>query len=246
MRWSVSGASASWRRCKRRTRRLTPLLKYHASEKAVEFARWAIQIHGGVGYTQEYGVEKLLRDAMVMPIYEGTSQIQALMAMKDALGAIMKRPQEFVRRLAEARWRSLSERDPRARALARIQLTSLTARQHLVARTARDKFEEVRQRPVTEWVAGLRQDWDPKRDFSYAMLHAERLIRILIDEAIAELLYDQAQAHPDRGELFDRFVEIAEPRVRYNLDQINSRGQRLLARLSRERDEAGSSEAAAE
>ena len=34
----------------------------------------------------EYGAEKLLRDALVMPIYEGTSQIQSLMAMKDTLG----------------------------------------------------------------------------------------------------------------------------------------------------------------
>jgi hypothetical protein len=40
-------------------------------------ARRNIQIHGGVGYTTEYGAEKLLRDALVMPIYEGTSQIQS-------------------------------------------------------------------------------------------------------------------------------------------------------------------------
>ena len=39
-------------------------------------ARMNLQIHGGSGYMREYGAEKLLRDAMVMPIYEGTSQIQ--------------------------------------------------------------------------------------------------------------------------------------------------------------------------
>jgi hypothetical protein len=53
-------------------------------------SRWPaarLQIHGGVGYTKEYGAEKLLRDALVMPIYEGTSQIQSLMAMKDAMSA---------------------------------------------------------------------------------------------------------------------------------------------------------------
>src|SRR5262249_44535586 len=65
------------RRCARRARRLTPLLKYLAAEKAVEIARRCVQIHGGNGYMAEYGAEKLLRDAMVMPIYEGTSQIQA-------------------------------------------------------------------------------------------------------------------------------------------------------------------------
>ena len=218
-------------RCKRLTRRVTPLLKYHASEKAVEFAKWGIQIHGGVGYTKEYGAEKLLRDAMVMPIYEGTSQIQGLMAMKDTLGGIMKRPQKFMRKLADARWRSLSERDPRARSLAKLQYNSLSAQQHLVMRTARDKFDLVRQRPLNEWADELRHNWDPKRDFSYAMLHAERLIRLLIDEAIAEILYDQMIEFPEREELFDRFVEIAEPRSRYNLDILLNRGQRLLDKL---------------
>ncbi|MBO85851.1 MAG: hypothetical protein CL927_10880, partial [Deltaproteobacteria bacterium] len=53
----------------------TPLLKYMAAEAAVDMARQTLQIHGGYGYTTEYGAEKLLRDALVLPIYEGTSQI---------------------------------------------------------------------------------------------------------------------------------------------------------------------------
>ncbi|HEX4456874.1 MAG TPA: acyl-CoA dehydrogenase family protein, partial [Polyangia bacterium] len=56
-------------RHKRQARRVTPLLKYLGAEKAVELSRRAVQIHGGVGYTKDYGAEKLLRDAMVMPIY---------------------------------------------------------------------------------------------------------------------------------------------------------------------------------
>src|SRR5262249_4536138 len=71
---------ARLRRLSRKARRLTPLLKYVASEKAVEIARDAMQVHGGMGYIDETGVHKLLRDALVMPVYEGTSQIQALMA----------------------------------------------------------------------------------------------------------------------------------------------------------------------
>lgn len=221
----------SMRRHKRRSRRLTPLLKYHASEKSVELSRLSMQIHGGVGYTNEYGAEKLLRDSLVMPIYEGTSQIQGLMAMKDVLGAIMKRPQVFVRKLADARWRSLRERDRRARALARIQLMSLQAQQTLITRTARDKFDSVRHRPMASWLDELRDNWDPKRDFSFAMLHAERLIRVLIDEAIAEILYDQAERFEDRAELFDRFIERAEPRCRFELDRITNTGRRVLEEL---------------
>ncbi len=220
---------------KRSSRRVTPLLKYLAAEKAVEMARRCVQIHGGSGYTTEYGAEKLLRDAMVMPIYEGTSQIQSLMAMKDTLGAITKNPQEFVRRIAQARWRSVSARDPHVRRLAKLQSTSLAAQQHLIRKTVGDKFRNVRSRPLGEWIDGMSQNWDPKRDFAFAMLHAESLTRILADEVICEILLEQAQAHPERMDVFERYIERAEPRTRYLLDVILTTGDRMIEKLHPER-----------
>ena len=169
---------------KAEARRLTPLLKYLAAEKAVEMSQRCIQIHGGVGYTREYGAEKLLRDSLVAPIYEGTSQIQSLMAMKDTLALIMKAPQEFVKEMAQARWRSLSARNPWERRLARLQLLSFQVQQHLITRTAADKVKGLQEKPVTSWPQAFLQDWNPKKDFAYAMLHAERLTRILTDVAI--------------------------------------------------------------
>ena len=218
-------------RRKQAARRVTPLLKYLGAEKAVEIARRCLQIHGGVGYTTEYGAEKLLRDAVVMPIYEGTSQIQSLMAMKDTLGLILKNPQEFVRRVAQARWRSISARDPHVRALARVQTASLAAQQHLITKTVGDKFKTVRNQPITRWVDGLSQNWDPKRDFAHAMLHAENLTRLLVDEAICEILLEQAQKFPERLELFERYIERAEPRCRHLLDVITSTGDRVISNL---------------
>ncbi len=53
--------------------------KLYASEAAVRSASKAIQIHGGAGYVDEYPVAKYLRDAQVMTLYEGTSQIQKLL-----------------------------------------------------------------------------------------------------------------------------------------------------------------------
>lgn len=52
--------------------------KLYASEAAVRCANNAIQVFGGYGYIDEYPVGKLLRDARVMTLYEGTSQIQKL------------------------------------------------------------------------------------------------------------------------------------------------------------------------
>lgn len=53
--------------------------KYYASETAVRAANAAIQCFGGYGYIDEYPVQKFMRDARVMTLYEGTSQIQKLL-----------------------------------------------------------------------------------------------------------------------------------------------------------------------
>ena len=56
----------------------TSIAKYFASETALRCANDAIQIHGGMGYSDEFPVERYMRDARVATIYEGTSQIQKL------------------------------------------------------------------------------------------------------------------------------------------------------------------------
>jgi alkylation response protein AidB-like acyl-CoA dehydrogenase len=219
-------------RHKTEARRVTPLLKYLGAEKAVEIARRGLQIHGGVGYVEEYGAAKLLRDATVMPIYEGTSQIQALMAMKDSLSRVLASPQAFVKRIAQTRWRRLATRDPlEKRVLGLTQLLN-SALQVLIRRTAGAKVRGLGALPLSEWPSKIRQSWDPKRDFAPALLHAERLTRILCDATIAELLLDQARRHPERIAVLERHLERAEPRCRYLLTEINTTGARLLSQLA--------------
>jgi alkylation response protein AidB-like acyl-CoA dehydrogenase len=55
------------------------MAKYYASEASVRAANAAVQVHGGYGYVDEFVVGKLLRDARVTTLYEGTSQIQKLL-----------------------------------------------------------------------------------------------------------------------------------------------------------------------
>jgi alkylation response protein AidB-like acyl-CoA dehydrogenase len=219
------------RRHRRHARKVTPLLKYLAAEKAVEMSRRALQIHGGSGYTKDYAPERLLRDALVMPIYEGTSQIQALMAMKDALGAIIKKPQKFITKLAQARWRSLSAKDEIERRVSKIQFLCLSAQQHLATRTAAQKIRALGDKPVTAWKDELTKNWDPKRDFALAMLHAERLIKLLTDEAVCEIMLAQAKKHPERRAVLARYLERAELRARALHEEITTSGARLLATL---------------
>ncbi len=213
------------------SRRLTPLLKYVAAEKSVEISRRAIQIHGGYGYSSEYGAEKLLRDAVVLPIYEGTSQIQALMAMKDSLMGILKDPKVFCAKFAQATWAARAAGSDPEKRVARLQVLSYKTLQFLMTRLAGKKFNAMRKKPVGEWAAFFK-DWDTKKDFSLAMLHAERLTRILVDVAIAEMLLDQVQKHPERRELFDRYLERAEPRCRFLYSEITTTGARLLSVLA--------------
>lgn len=52
--------------------------KLYASETAMEVANKAIQFHGGYGYTREYPVERMMRDAKITEIYEGTSEVQRM------------------------------------------------------------------------------------------------------------------------------------------------------------------------
>ncbi len=57
---------------------LTPLAKAFSTDVGVEAADAGIQVHGGMGYMEETGAAQLLRDARILPIYEGTNGIQAL------------------------------------------------------------------------------------------------------------------------------------------------------------------------
>ena len=59
----------------------TPLVKLFSSEYANQLAYDAIQIHGGSGFMKDYPCERIYRDARIMNIYEGTSQLQVVAAI---------------------------------------------------------------------------------------------------------------------------------------------------------------------
>ncbi len=61
------------------------MAKYFAAEVVVGVARRAVQIHGGNGYSKDYPVERMYRDAKIIEIYEGTSEIQKLVIARNVL-----------------------------------------------------------------------------------------------------------------------------------------------------------------
>ena len=66
--------------------KLSSMAKMYASETAIFCTYEALQIHGGYGYSKEYKIERLYRDARVTTIYEGTNEIQRLVIAKSLLG----------------------------------------------------------------------------------------------------------------------------------------------------------------
>ncbi len=87
--------------------------KRFAADSAMEVTTDAVQVYGGYGYIKEYPVEKLMRDAKIMQLYEGTSQIQRLVIAREVLmpreapAAEAPRPKE-----AEDAERSQAEQAP--------------------------------------------------------------------------------------------------------------------------------------
>jgi acyl-CoA dehydrogenase len=70
-----------------RASKQSSMAKCFATDAAMKATIDAVQIFGGNGYTKEYPVEKLMRDAKLMQIYEGTNQIQRVVIARELLGA---------------------------------------------------------------------------------------------------------------------------------------------------------------
>jgi len=61
------------------------MAKLYASEVAMWVTTEAVQIHGGYGYVREFHVERMMRDAKITQIYEGTSEIQKMVIAREIL-----------------------------------------------------------------------------------------------------------------------------------------------------------------
>nr|HRD08086.1 acyl-CoA dehydrogenase family protein [Saprospiraceae bacterium] len=68
------------------------MAKLFASEVAMRHSVEAVQVHGGYGYVKEYHVERLMRDAKITQIYEGTSEMQRIVISRAVLAGQLYEP----------------------------------------------------------------------------------------------------------------------------------------------------------
>ncbi|MFY9845565.1 MAG: acyl-CoA dehydrogenase family protein [Terriglobales bacterium] len=99
------------------------LAKYWTAEFAVQTAKWAMEVYGGVGTLQEYRVERWLREAMILAIWEGTSHRQMLdgLEVMQRKGAHRLLFQHLAGKAPEAQMREMAARVERQFALPEIE-----------------------------------------------------------------------------------------------------------------------------
>jgi len=196
-------------------------VKWYGSEEVIRVCRSALQIFGGYGVVTEYEIERHMRDALILPIYEGTSQIQSLMAVRDLMRIVLRRPAALLRGgptpwLGRVRFAGTRGRDLAA---ARASLTG--ALRGLVAGMAR--------RGGLELVRGKRQPSDDEiRPF---LLHAERITETLAHVHVARALCEQAMRDPERVPLAERAARRARLVAKRNETAIASGDGGVFARV---------------
>lgn len=189
-------------RLRRDLRARTPLVKWLGAERPLALARLAVQIHGGYGVMQDYEVERHWRDALILPIYEGTSQIQALMALKDQLRWGLERP-----------WQLWAGRIP------------VSAPADMLGDGVRELADESGRalRRLAQRGLGIAGTWAawrgrltlrPGDRLEEALLHAERLAEMLAWTRAAEALAAQAAQSSFHRQACDRLLQRAVPHVR--------------------------------
>ncbi|MDO8562251.1 MAG: acyl-CoA dehydrogenase family protein [Candidatus Limnocylindria bacterium] len=224
---AAGDGSPAARRAARELRELTPLVKWYGAEETIRVCRLALQIHGGNGVVTEYEVERHLRDSLILPIYEGTSQIQGLMTVRDLMRAVFANPLSLVGAGPSA-W------------LARSSFTGETGRDFSAARGAHVAALRslvlglVRRKGVRALRARLSDD-----DLGPFLLNAERIAETLAHLHVARALAEQVRIVPERGRWAARAARRARLVAERNLRQIRAGDGGVFAQIASWRRERG-------
>jgi alkylation response protein AidB-like acyl-CoA dehydrogenase len=195
----------------------------------VHTCRRALQIFGGYGVVTEYDVERHMRDALITPIYEGTSQIQSLMAVRDLMRSLLRRPASLLSggpsaTLAAAKFDGAGGRDFAA------------ARSSLVW-TLRGLGTSLARKGGVSLLRGGRQPSD--EEIQPFMLNAERITETLAHIHVARALGEQARRVPERAPLFARAARRAKLVAQRNAKEISDGDGGVFARIAEYEGERG-------
>ncbi|OUR94113.1 hypothetical protein A9Q84_17535 [Halobacteriovorax marinus] len=187
------------------TRKRTPLVKYYACEAATTLTQRSIQVLGGYGFMQEYPVERIHRDSFGPLLYEGTSQIQALMALKDIMKYAMKDPKRFF-----------------SNVLFKHPTTELLNGNNEWSKSFKSNHYKFKKKMVGLLMKCLRpnvsellnaKSWASDENVSELMEHAETLCQALSYMETARVLCEHANKDEARKDLYFRYNTLIVPRL---------------------------------
>ena len=192
-------------RASRVTRKRTPLVKYYACEAAVSLTQKAIQMLGGYGFIKEYNAERFHRDSFGPVLYEGTSQIQALMALKDTVKYAMSDPKGFLGEMASQH-----------------PASALMNLSHPWNRECKAIQYKTKKKMLTLFFKALKpqgakalnpKEWLKAENVEGLMPHAETLTQALSYIETLEILSNHASIDRRRQDLFYNYKRLVLPRL---------------------------------
>jgi len=218
-----------FKKWRKRYRRLTPLCKYYCCEKAITISRNAVQIFGGYGVCKEYPVERLLRETIIYPIYEGTSQIQSLMVLKDTLKDVALQATGFLSSLAGAWAESKVTLNPVKSNLLKARNELNLAIKSILMSIIKGKFksdiDSLKNSKIQQFLKDYSLDlFAEKTDLTYPFLVAERFTRITCDYYALKCLSDRLPEGDQKAEQWVlNFANLVLPRMKMENEYMNHR-----------------------
>jgi alkylation response protein AidB-like acyl-CoA dehydrogenase len=210
--------SALFSKAKSITRLRTPLVKFYGAEAYATLSTKGLQAHGGYGFIQEYEAERIHRDSFCVLLYEGTSQIQSLMAMKDFVKGMITNPGRFVQTLVTGHpISSLLEDNEFTRSITSVRYEFRKNAAGLVMRCFRPDLG-TSEKGLSETIGQIRsvfrrEYWQEANRFDRLMEHAETLCAALSYVETLRVLAKHAEKDSARGDLYHRYLKLVTPRL---------------------------------
>lgn len=200
---------------KKWVRRRTPLVKYYGAETFTNLSTKGIQALGGYGFIDEYDAERFHRDSFAPLLYEGTSQIQALMAMKDLMKFIMRSPTKYFTGLVNANpIANFFGADTEEQGL--FFSTQYEFKKNfvkLLIKTLRPGANVDNPMEVKSFFSFFNvKEWLKEENVMKLMVHAETICQGLSYLETLRVLQDHSKKDADRAKLFVRYHKLVAPR----------------------------------
>lgn len=197
---------------KKWVRRRTPIVKAYGAETFTTLSQRGIQALGGYGFIEEYDAARFHRDSFAPLLYEGTTQIQALMAMKDLMKFVMRKPAKYFTGLVNANpianfFGANSECE------SRFNDTQYEFKKNfvkLLIKTLKPGTDTDNPGELKKFFNA--KEWLKEENVMKLMVHAETILFALSYIETLRVLMKHANMEDARIELFQNYYKLVKPR----------------------------------